>query len=181
MDTNTRFKTIENVRIYFNGENEIRFRKGFGILKEATLVIDFLPNNVKEAFIEVVKKFSNDEIVDLKDIHSEFELVGEEYGLIRSVFTSLEEQRYIQKEDANFTQKFVKEIIGGTISEFMTDEKLYVRPILFVTDNSRLKEYAEMIAKDLEITLTFMSEVEMRRIEKSDILIRQKQLLQRLN
>ena len=52
----------------------------------------------------------------------------------------------------------------------MTSEVLHVGPILFVTDNHRLKEYAEMVADDLEINLTYMSEAEMKRIEEADIL-----------
>ena len=41
MNTKNKYKLLENVRIYFNGEDEIRFRKGIWSYEEATLVLDF--------------------------------------------------------------------------------------------------------------------------------------------
>ncbi len=172
MKTENRYELMENVIVYFNGDNEIRFRKGIWNYEEANLNTAPLPDKIKEAVIRIVELFDKGEVVDLKEIHAEFRLVGEEFGLVRQLMDSLEEQKYIEKADADFVKKFVKQLIGGTVSEFIAQEKVYVRPVLFVTDNDRIKEYAQMTGQDLGMSLTMMTKSEMEEIENADLLDR---------
>ncbi len=166
----TKFNLMDNVTIYFNGDDEVRFRKGIWNYEEATLDITPVADTVKKPMLDVIDALIKTRTVDLKDTHLKYELVIDDYGFIRNIVESLTEQRYLEYADQDYHQKLVKEIIGGTISEYMATDHLMVGPILFITDNARLKDYAQMLAEDLEITLTFMNDADIDRIEKANIL-----------
>lgn len=167
-----KYVLLENVTIYYNGDDEMRFRKGIWNFEEANLCISSLQENVKSAVLHIADILDDGGVVDLQDIHKEFQLVGEEFGLIRQLMDSLEEQKYVEIENADFTKMFVKQLIGGTVSEFLAQDKIHVKPILFISDSDRIKEYANMLGQDLGISFTYMTDSEFKAIEESNVLDR---------
>lgn len=163
------YNILDNVSIFFNGENEIRFRKGIWNYEEATLTLDTLSDNLKEAFLSVVESLAGKGEVELSYIHKNHSLLIDELSVLRNVVDTLVEQRYLEPKYSETSETFVKELIGGTISEILVGEKIHVQPVLFISDNERLKEYANMIAEDLSMPLTIMNDSDILRIQNANI------------
>ena len=83
------YKVQDNVNIYFNGDNEVRFRKGIWNYEEATLDLNwFESDNLRNAVVDVIKNLQEGKVVDIGDFHSKYHLISDENSCIIELFNA---------------------------------------------------------------------------------------------
>lgn len=76
-ENNTIYRLSNNLRIYDNGENEIRFRSGLWNYNEAVLDLSTETENFTKSFRKVIDNLKNNKGISVKDLDG-YELNNEE-------------------------------------------------------------------------------------------------------
>lgn len=166
---NKRFKLYDNAFIYFNGEDELRIKKGIWNFEEATLNLKEVNENIKKAIVFISVELFEDKTVDLDEVHKRFLFTDEDHIFLDNMIEPLFKQRFLDLEDSDENTKFIYELIGGFFKDGFSEDKIVCKPVMFITDNDRLKRYANLISEDINMPLTMMSKESIEKIEKSNL------------
>jgi thiazole/oxazole-forming peptide maturase SagC family component len=170
-NTNKEVKSVlsDSVRVFFNGLNEIRIRKGIWNYEEAILSLDGIGENFKNAFIKLLNKLEDKEAIDFEVFLDEEQLSPEDKTQIKQVLEALTGQNYIHPEKDAVAKHLLYDLIGGTVAgKFYKDGSNY-RPILFFADTQSVIDYAIMLAKEINLPMTVLSESQFKDISLMDL------------
>ena len=163
-------KLYDSVSIFFNSDDEIRFRKGIWNFEEASLTLNDLEDNMREVVMFIVKELLDDKLISFDDIVKKFSLNEKDSNLLNDIINSLIGNRFLEYDDKkNNMLNMVYEFIGEYFYDIPDESKVQKNKIIFITDNDRLKEYAKLASEDLYMNVDMMSSDDIKRIEKSNI------------
>lgn len=164
-----KFKLYDNVSVYFNGEDELRFRKGIWNFEEASLNLKEVNDNIKKAIIFMAGEIFEDKTVDLDEVHKRFLFTDEEHTFLDGILDPLFKQKFLEIENSDETLKYIRELIGGSFVGFGEEVKISCSPVMFITDNERLKDYARLISEDMNMPLNMMGGDDIEKIERANL------------
>ena len=163
-------KLYDNVSIFFNSDDEIRFRKGIWNFEEASLGLNDLNNKMKEVIIFITKEFLDDKTISFDDIVKKFSLDEKDTNLLNDIISSLIGNRFLEYDDKkNNMLNMVYELIGEYFYDIPDESKVQKNKVMFITDNDRLKDYAKLMSEDIYINIKFMDIEDIKKIEKSNL------------
>lgn len=162
----------ENVVVFYNGENEIRVRKGVWNYEEAIVSLDDVSDETKEIVVSIIKTLDKGERIDTDEILAEKNLLVHEKEMIEGLIVGLREQGYLKECEESKTTQLLYELINGSIQSRFLQNQLYLRPILFFSDNNEVKDYAVNTCNKLNLPIHVISEDEYKEISKMDLTTR---------
>lgn len=165
------YKIQDNVNVYFNGDNEVRFRKGIWNYEEATLDLNwFEVQSLRDAVFEVVKDLIDGKSIDVGDYHEKYNLTSDENSTIIELLDTLADQEYLNDGSSEELDMLLKCLIGGTVPEAMLhNEQNNFKQVLALTDSEQMKKYLGEMAEETNMDLTFLSDEEWAKVESADI------------
>ena len=163
-------KLYDNASIFFNSDDEIRFRKGIWNFEEASLYLGDLESNMKEVMIFIANEFLDDKVISFDDIVKKFSLNENDNNLLNDIISSLIGNRFLEYDDKkNNMLNTVYEFIGEYFYDIPDESKVQKNKIMFISDNDRLKDYARLTSEDLYMNVDMMNIDDIKKIEKSNL------------
>ena len=163
-------KLYDNVSIFFNSDDEIRFRKGIWNFEEASLELSDLNDSIKEALIFIAKELFDDKLISFDDIVKKFSLNDKDSNFLNELISSLIGNRFLEYDDKkNNMLNIVYEFIGEYFYDIPDESKVQKNKIMFITDNDRLKEYAKLTSEDLYMNVIMMNADDIKKLEKANL------------
>ncbi|CRF31834.1 streptolysin associated protein SagC [Brachyspira suanatina] len=167
---NKNIKLYDNVTIFFNSNDEIRFRKGIWNFEEATLGLNDLNDNIKEALIFFAKELFDDKLISFENIVKKFSLNEKDSNFLDEIISSLIGNRFLEYDDKkNNMLNTVYEFIGEYFYDIPDESKVQKNKVMFITDNARLKEYAKLTSEDLYMNVAMMDSDDIKNLEKANL------------
>jgi thiazole/oxazole-forming peptide maturase SagC family component len=146
----------EGVRIFFNNDDEIRFRKGVWNFNEAIIRLHGQEEPVKRFFIRVIDELFKNDRVDLQQIAGEQNVGNEQLRSYVEIVENIRTQGFLYSESDKEVTRIVMALLGGTMSGF--EKFIYeAKPVLLVSDNEYAKEAAKLIARQIKLPLDILS------------------------
>jgi thiazole/oxazole-forming peptide maturase SagC family component len=162
----------EGVSIYFNGQDEIRIRKGIWNYEEAILALGEADRHLRQALVGVFELLSRGEILDMdRFIHQENH-APEVAAQIRQIIDALRAQHYLQAEDDHEANLLLYDMLGGTVANRYVYGVQPLRPILFIGDTAAIKDHAARLAGEIGLPLSVMTEADFASITRFDLTTR---------
>ena len=169
MEITNNYAILDNVTIYFNGESELRIRKGIWNFEEATLDLSFLNESTQKAMAEVMSQLSKEQPIDMKSIYKKYVLAQDEYNNILSILDTLVEQNYLKNNSDEDVNSLLREIIGGTVADRFSEGYGRFKPVLFIADTENMKKHAVELAKQMDLPLTVLNQNDINEITKANL------------
>jgi thiazole/oxazole-forming peptide maturase SagC family component len=165
------YRIQDNVNVYFNGDNEVRFRKGIWNYEEATLDLNWFETpSLKEAVSEIIKDLIDGKSIDVGDYHAKFSLTSDDNSTIIDLLDTLSDQSYLNDGSNDEMDMFLKCLIGGTVPESMLDNgQNNYKHVLTITDSEQMEKYLSETAQEINVNLSFLSDEDWKTVEKADI------------
>lgn len=165
------YKVQDNVNIYYNGDNEIRFRKGIWNYEEATLDLNwFETDTIKDAVVDVIKNLQEGKTVDVGDFHSKYHLSSDENSCLIELLDALSEQAYLDDGSNEERDMLLKYLIGGTVPDAMFNQAgNQYKTVTVIADSEKIEKYIKELAEDIKLNVTLMPENEWRELERADL------------
>ena len=158
----------EDVQIYFNGADELRLRKGVWNFEEAILTFEGLSKDHKDTLVKMFNFLQDGSGVDSERLPNEQNLTQLEREQVAQTLDALRAKDYVCDGDDADATHFLNQLLGGT-TEFVTNSAVSERPVLFFADTQSVKDYAVMLAKEINMPLTVMTQDEFKVIEAMDL------------
>src|SRR5271157_4618385 len=158
----------EDVQIYYNGADELRFRKGIWNFEEAILTFEGLSKDHKDTLVKMFNLLQDGKGVDRERLPDGQNLTQLEREQVAQTLDALRAKDYVSDGDDSDARRFLNQILGGT-AEYVTNSSSSERPVLFFADTQSIKDYAVMLAKEINMPLTVMTQDEFKAIEAMDL------------
>lgn len=160
----------DSLRIFDNGENEIRFKLGLWNYNEAVLNLSKEDDEFKEALRKVInklrlgEKINKDFLEDLKiSKDNKTNLINMLDGLVSAGMITTEKERALSNE--------ITTALLGDYRYLLKDglENKKNRKLLFVTDNSFSKKMAKILIDEMELNIDIIDEDLYSKIREKDL------------
>jgi thiazole/oxazole-forming peptide maturase SagC family component len=158
----------EDVQVYYNGADELRLRKGVWNFEEAILTFEGLSKDHKDALVNIFNLLQDGTGVDSQRIPNDQNLTQLEREQVAQTLDALRAKGYVSDGDESDARHFLTQLLGGT-TEYATDTASSERPVLFFADTQSIKDYAVMLAKEINMPLTVMTQDQFKAIEAMDL------------
>ncbi len=167
---NKKYIFRDSVRVYDNGENEIRLRTGIFNYEEVTLDMSTISEDLADYMREIIEKLQMEEGYELTRLEdTRFEQYEKE--IVHSIINELCETNYvIEAGKWNLEKEISLSLLG-----FMNQEgaKEYSDSnetvLLFYSDDQYMLDAAKKMVKDMDINMDFLSEEKMQKVRQSDL------------
>lgn len=165
------YKVQDNVNIYYNGENEVRFRKGIWNYEEATLDLNWFENDsIRKAVIEIISELSERKIVDVANYRTKYQLSSEDNSCIIELLDALSDQAYLNDGSDEDLDMLMKYLIGGTVPDVMLGQNVNnFKQVMVIADSEHIEKYLKELAGDIHLNLTILSDEDKNKLETADI------------
>lgn len=158
-NTTFRYVLADDARIFPNGTDEIRIRKGVWNYEEAALSLQSLGEHQKQAITGLFDALHQGATVELESALHDANLSEEEKEQITGFFQALQARSFLQLEEDSKTRRLLCELIGGIVlNQF--EQGIALRPVLFLADTRSIKDYAQRLAGEIGLPLTIMTDKE---------------------
>ena len=158
----------EDVQIYYNGADELRLRKGVWNFEEAILSFEGLSKEHKDTLVKIFNLLQDGSGLDRERLPNEQSLTELEKEQVGQTLDALRAKDYVSDGDDSDARRFLSQILSGT-TEFVTNSTASESPVLFFADTRSIKDYAVMLAKEIEMPLAVMTQDEFKAIEAMDL------------
>src|SRR5271157_1817383 len=158
----------EDVQIYYNGADELRFRKGVWNFEEAILTFEGLSKDHKDTLVKVFNLLQEGGGVNSERLPEDQNLTQLEREQVVQTLDALRAKDYISDGDDEDARRFLSQLLAGT-ADYATNSTFSERPVLFFADTQSIKDYAVMLAKEIDLPLTVMTQEEFKVIEAMDL------------
>jgi thiazole/oxazole-forming peptide maturase SagC family component len=162
----------EGVSIYFNGQDEIRIRKGIWNYEEAILALGEADRHLRQALVGVFDLLDRGEMLDVDSFIRQEKHAPEVAAQIRQIIDTLRAQHYLQAEDDRAANLLLYDLLGGTIANRYVYGVQPLRPILFVGDTAAIKDHAARLAGEIGLPISVMTEGDFASITRLDLTTR---------
>jgi thiazole/oxazole-forming peptide maturase SagC family component len=167
-DPQTTLMLRDGVQIYYNGTDELRLRKGVWNFEEAILTFDGLSADHKESLVQLFNSLQDGTGVDSQHLPNDHNLTQLEHEQVAQTLDALRAKDYVAESSDADAKHFLTELLGGTI-EYVTNSTSSDKPVLFFSDTQSVRDYAVMLAKEIDMPLTVMTQDDFRFIETMDL------------
>lgn len=161
----------EDVQIYYNGADELRLRKGVWNFEEAILSFEGLSKDHKNTLVKMFNLLQDGSGVERERLPDEQSLTQLEREQVAQTLDALLAKDYVSAADDADAGRFLKQLLAGT-TEYVTNSTSSDKPVLFFADTQSIKDYAVMLAKEIDMPLTVMTQDEFKVIEAMDLTTR---------
>jgi thiazole/oxazole-forming peptide maturase SagC family component len=158
----------EDVQIYYNGADELRLRKGVWNFEEAVLTFDGLSKDHKDTLVKMFNLLQEGGRVDSERPPNEQNLTQLEREQVAQTLDALRAKGYISGGDDANARRFLNQLLDG-VNEYELDSVGGERPVLFFADTQSIKDYAVMLAREIDMPLTVMTQDQFKVIEAMDL------------
>lgn len=145
----------DDVRIFFNSEDEIRFRKGIWNYVEAVINLYGQTDRVKSIFQHIINEFQTNNSLFLAKIDKALNLSKEEISDVTEILENISYQGFFVSEKESEASQIMAAIFGSSVDSFMS-EHVYAKPVLFFTDNDISRDLAISLAEQISMPLDVM-------------------------
>ncbi len=153
------FALSQDARIFYNGVDEIRIRKGIWNYTEATLSLSDEKEAVRKAFIQIFKELSEGKTIDMESLPDRFGLDKEQKNSVFQVMEALRHQLYLRSAQDLQVGKIISDMFGGVYQPSgAAPIPMKPRPALVFTDSPYAKKIAAQIAADMNYSVDIMDE-----------------------
>jgi len=158
----------EDVQIYFNGADELRLRKGVWNFEEAIMTFAGLSKDHKDALVKIFNLLQDGTGVASDRLPDQHNLTQLEREQVAQTLDALRAKDYVSDADGPDAGRFLNQLLGGT-TEFATHTAFSEKPVWFFADTQSIRDYAVMLAKEINLPLTVMTRDEFKGIEAMDL------------
>lgn len=160
----------DSVRVYDNGDNEIRLRMGVFNYEEVTLDLSALSNSLAAGIREIFKKcqtkdgYEGLKVEELYVDHYEKEIA-------ESIIKELYETNYlVMADEQRLAQEVSLSLLGFLDKEELNDRKDVAQAqLIFYSDDQYTIDMAKKLSADLELNMDILPDVEMQAIRQADL------------
>lgn len=164
------FKKMSNVSIYYNGDSEIRLRKGVWNFEEVAINLNYVSENLAKAIKEIFSNIDENIEYSLEKVNTDCELSVDEFMNLSSMLEELHSQNYLCDETTNNIDLILKDIIGGSISKrFGFYQSNSFAPILLLCDNTIVADTIVRQGEDLSMPIKTVSDIMIDKLMSLDI------------
>lgn len=155
--TKINYALSQDARIFYNGRDEIRIRKGIWNYTEATLNLSGQDEVVKQTFIQIFNDLNEEKIIDLEPISSKFSLNNEQKDQVSNVLQTLRYQFYLKSTEEQHMERIISLMFGGI---YQPSEYVPMKPTraLVFTDSLYSQKIAKQIAADMNYPIDILDE-----------------------
>lgn len=159
----------DTVRVFFNGWNEIRIRKGIWNYEEAVLSLEGIGEQFKAALVKLFNRLDDHEAVDVETFLEGEQLPPDDKMQFTQILDALLAQNYIHYEKDLIAKHLLYDLIGGSVAGSFFRAVNDYKPILFFADSESVIEYARMLAKEIYLPIEVMSGEKLKEIAGLDL------------
>ncbi len=160
----------ESVQVYYNGADELRLRKGVWNFEEAILTFEGLSDAHKYTLVKIFDLFQEGTGVDNDRLPNEQNLTQLEREQVVQTLDALRANDYISDGDDADARHFLTQLLGGITDYAPASSATFnPKPVLFFADTESIKDYAVMLATEIDMPLTVMTQDEFKAIEAMDL------------
>lgn len=168
MKNNTIYKLSNNLRIYDNGRNEIRFRSGLWNYNEAVLDLSYETENFIKSFRKIIDNLKNNNGISISNL-DEYRLSNEEKNNLINVINSLSEAGMLCSEDEKDNDFEISKVLLGDFRYALNQQEKNNQKLLFISDNDYTKETAKNLANGMNMNLDLYSKENINNIISKDL------------
>ncbi|NFV13060.1 streptolysin associated protein SagC [Clostridium sporogenes] len=168
MENNTIYKLSNNLRIYDNGGNEIRFRSGLWNYNEAVLDLSTETENFTKSFRKLIDNLKNNKGISAKNL-DEYELNNEEKNNLINVINSLNEAGMLCSEDEKDNDFEISKVLLGDFRYTLNKKEKSNQKLLFISDNDYAKQTAKNLSDGMNMNLDLYSKENIDNIISKDL------------
>ena len=158
----------DGVHIYYNGADEVRLRKGIWNFEEAILTFDGLSKDHKESLVRLFTLLQDGRGVETESLPNEENLTQLEKEQVVQTMDALRSTKYVTDGEDADGRRFLNQLLGGT-DDYATNGGSRGKPVLFFADTQSIKEYAVMLATEINLPLTVMTQEDFQRMRAVDL------------
>lgn len=162
----------EDVRIYFNGQDEIRIRKGIWNHEEAVLGLNEVEPGFRQTLIRIFDLLDRGEAVDLESFLRQERLAPESEDQMKHILEVLRFQHYLRSEADRTASLLLYDLLGGTVASRYAHGVQAPRPVLFFSDTAAITDHITRMAAEVELPLFVMTEADFEQITRADFTTR---------
>jgi len=144
------------VRIYSNGADELRIRKGIWNFEEAILTFDSLSKDHKDTFVQLFELLEDGQVLNVGTLPNDENLTQQERDQVAETVEALRAQNYLQFDSDSDDQHFLYQLLGGKVD--LETGPTEAKPVLFFADTQSIKDYAISLAGEMNLPLTVMTD-----------------------
>ena len=163
------YKIGEQTTIIFNGETEIRFRKGVWNIEEACLDISVYDPLLQDAYIAMLSDLADNKQISEEDLFSKYHVPVESIEDILSLLDELSSFHYLINNESDYLKKLIQSLIGGTSVMLSQGAQQFQKRVLLVTDCIPLEKQLCELAESMQMTLSVMSTDKFNKIAAADL------------
>lgn len=164
-------KIQDNVNVYFNGENEVRFRKGIWNYEEATLDLNWFESEaLREAVTELVKELAEGNTVNVSLYHTKYKLSAEDNSCLMELVDSLTDQEYLSDGSDDEVNLLLKYLVGGTVPDAMLGQQSdQFKQVVLISDSERIESHLKQLAEDISLNLNILGKEDIQKLGEADL------------
>lgn len=162
----------DNVVVFSNHVDEIRVRRGVWEYEEAIISLGAESDTVRQMMFAIFNDFDAGCVVDFDEFLKKYNISSHEKESIENLVIGLREQRYIVDSEKSKTSQVLYDLINGTYESRTLQNELYLKPILFFSDNQSVKEEAVRLCESVSLPVHVMTDEEYQTILNSDVITR---------
>jgi len=157
VESKNNYTLSQDARIFYNGQDEIRIRKGIWNYVEATLTLAGQRDEVKQIFIQIFYELNEGKVVDLESTSDRFSLNAEQRNQIFQVMETLKQQFYLKGTEEQYAERVIASMFGGV---YQSNEFILMKPdpALVITDSIYSQKIAKQIANEMNYAIEIMDE-----------------------
>jgi thiazole/oxazole-forming peptide maturase SagC family component len=167
-DTQESLLLCDDVQIYYNGDDELRLRKGVWNFEEAILTFEGLGPRHKECLVTVFGLLQDGSSVNTAHLPNEHSLTQLEREEVAQTLDALRGRDYVAAADGADGTQFLNQLLGGT-SDYAANTVADDRPVLFFADTQSVNDYAVMLAGEIGMPLRVMTREEFKAVAAMDL------------
>ncbi|WP_251861302.1 streptolysin associated protein SagC [Clostridium sp. Marseille-Q2269] len=168
MNNKTIYTLSNNLRIYDNGRNEIRFRSGLWNYNEAVLDLKGETENFITSFRSIINNFKNNKGFSLDDL-DKHNLNKEEKNNLINVINSLAEAGMLCSEEDKDNNFEMSKVLLGDFRYTLNESERKEEKVLFISDNDYAKETAKNLSDSMGMKLDLCSKESIENIISKDL------------
>lgn len=167
--TQAEFALSNGVRVFFNGSDELRIRKGIWNYEEGVLSLGEMGERLRDAFIKFFTTLDKSESIWFDEFVQQASLAAEEVEQFNGVVQALLSQNYLRPDPDFVAKHFLYDLIGGTMASNFYSPNLDIQPVLLFSDSESVTDYAKSLANEIALPLEIMSPDTYLQIARSDL------------
>ncbi len=158
----------EGTAIFFNGENEIVFRKGVWNYEEAILNISQFDEELQENLLNLFRDLSKGETITDDELFTKYN-ISEQLETVLTLLDELGEQEYINNGYEDHQQRLIKSLIGGKSAMGGGQNGANTSGTLLISDTKPVVEQMMKMAEGISMDLKELDEAEIDKIRSADL------------